>query len=155
MAYNFAMFETSPKKEQPKQQAAPEIKVAKASASKSGKPVMLVLVSAFVLAVFMLFVYNKAQLSELNLRIANETEALSQAQTINTALTAQLDRTVTLDNVEEYAQKELGMQKVNSAQEKYVEMNTGTMTEAAVNEDGNIFVSIQNWFDGVLEYLGF
>ena len=47
------------------------------------------------------------------------------------------------------------MQKINSAQERYVEMNTGTMTETASDTEENIFVVIQNWFGDVLEYLGF
>lgn len=47
------------------------------------------------------------------------------------------------------------MQKINASQERYVEMNTGTMTETAEKNGDNIFVDIQDWFNGILEYLGF
>ena len=82
-------------------------------------------------------------------------QTLQSAQNINTALNNQLSGSVSLDNVEQYAVNELGMQKISSAQEKYVEMNTGTMTETAKSDDDNVFVGIQNWFNGILEYLGF
>ena len=117
--------------------------------------VVLAVIAAVFLTVFVLFLYSKATLSELNLRIANETEALRSAQSINTALNNQLSGSVSLDNVEQYAVNNLGMQKINASQEKYVEMNTGTMTEKAGDENGNIFVGIRDWFNGILEYLGF
>lgn len=47
------------------------------------------------------------------------------------------------------------MQKVSASQERYVEMNTGNMTETAKNDNDNIFVTVQDWFNGILEYLGF
>ena len=102
-----------------------------------------------------MFLYSKATLSEVNLRISNETQALQSAQNINTALNNQLSGSVSLDNVEQYAVSKLGMQKINASQERYVEMNTGTMTESAEKNSDNIFVDIQNWFNGILEYLGF
>lgn len=133
----------------------PELKVATSSVAKAGKPVALVVIAAVTLTVFIMFLYSKATLSEVNLRISNETQALQSAQNINTALNNQLSGSVSLDNVEQYAVSKLGMQKINASQERYVEMNTGTMTESAEKNSDNIFVDIQNWFNGILEYLGF
>lgn len=155
-AYNFAMFETSPKKQQQQQTAkAPVMRVSRSSPAKSGRPFAVAIFCALTLAVMMMFIYNKAQISEINLRINSETAALEQAQSVNTELVAQLSGSVTLDTVEQYAASELKMQKINSSQEKYVEMSTGTMTEAAENDDDNILAAIQRWFDGIGEYLGF
>lgn len=156
-AYNFAMFEASPQKQEPKkvEVKAPELKVAKASAVKNGKPLVIVLMCSLVLAVFMMYIYNRAQVSEINLRISQEAQALEDAQTINTALNAQLSGSVTLDNVEQVAQQELKMQKVNASQEKYIEMSTGTLTEAAQDNENDIFATIQRWFQSITEYLGF
>ncbi len=154
-AYDLALFDTAQRKEQPQKAEKPELKMVESSAAKAGKPVALVLIAGLFLAVFIMFLYSKATLSELNLKINSETQALENAQSINTALTAQLSGSVSIENVEQYAQEELGMQKINSAQERYVEMNTGTMTETASDTEENIFVVIQNWFGDVLEYLGF
>ena len=112
-------------------------------------------IGAVFLAVFVMFLYSKAALSEVNLKISNETQALSDAQSINTALSNQPSGSVSLENVEQYAVNELGMQKVSASQERYVEMNTGNMTETAKNDNDNIFVTVQDWFNGILEYLGF
>lgn len=155
-AYDLSLFDTSAKrKEQQTPEKKPELKIATSSVAKAGKPVAVAVIAAVFLAVFIMFLYSKATLSEVNLRISNETQALQSAQNINTALNNQLSGSVSLDNVEQYAVNELGMQKISSAQEKYVEMNTGTMAETAKSDDDNIFVGIQNWFNGILEYLGF
>lgn len=154
-AYDMSLFDTSKRKEQQIPEKKPELKIAASSVAKAGKPVVVAVIAAVFLAVFVMFLYSKATLSEVNLRISNETQALQSAQNINTALNNQLSGSVSLDNVEQYAVNELGMQKISSAQEKYVEMNTGTMTETAKNDDDNVFVGIQNWFNGILEYLGF
>ena len=155
-AYDLSLFDTSAKrKEQQTPEKKPELRVATSSVAKAGKPVALVIIAAVTLTVFIMFLYSKATLSEINLRISNETQTLQSVQNINTALSNQLSGSVSLDNVEQYAVNELGMQKINASQERYVEMNTGTMTETAEKNGDNIFVDIQDWFNGILEYLGF
>lgn len=154
-AYDMSLFDTAKRKVQQTPEKKPELKVATSSVAKTGKPVVVAVIGAVFLAVFIMFLYSKATLSEVNLKISNETQALSDAQSINTALSNQLSGSVSLENVEQYAVSELGMQKVSASQERYVEMNTGTMTETAKNNDDNIFVVIQDWFNGILEYLGF
>lgn len=156
VAYDLSLFDTSAKrKEQQTPEKKPELRVATSSVAKAGKPVALVIIAAVTLTVFIMFLYSKATLSEINLRISNETQTLQSVQNINTALNNQLSGSVSLDNVEQYAVNELGMQKINASQERYVEMNTGTMTETAEKNGDNIFVDIQDWFNGILEYLGF
>ncbi|MFR4023940.1 MAG: hypothetical protein ACLTZI_13870 [[Eubacterium] siraeum] len=150
-----SLFDTSKEKEQQTPEKKPELKVATSSVAKSGRPVAVAVIGAVFLAVFVMFLYSKAALSEVNLKISNETQALSDAQSINTALSNQLSGSVSLENVEQYAVSELGMQKVSASQERYVEMNTGNMTETAKNDNDNIFVTVQDWFNGILEYLGF
>jgi len=148
-AYDMSLFDTSKRKEQQIPEKKPELKVATSSVAKSGRPVAVAVIGAVFLAVFVMFLYSKAALSEVNLKISNETQALSDAQS------NQLSGSVSLENVEQYAVSELGMQKVSASQERYVEMNTGNMTETAKNDNGNIFVAVQDWFNGILEYLGF
>lgn len=154
-AYDMSLFDTSKRKKQQTPEKKPELKVATSSVAKSGRPVAVAVIGAVFLAVFVMFLYSKAALSEVNLKISNETQALSDAQSINTALSNQLSGSVSLENVEQYAVSELGMQKVSASQERYVEMNTGNMTETAKNDNDNIFVTVQDWFNGILEYLGF
>ncbi len=158
-AYDLSLFDTAQRKErkpEPKpEEYKPELKMVQTSAAKVGRPIAVILTAGLFLAVFIMFLYSKAQLSEVNLKVSEETAAYESAQMLNGQLKSELNGSVSIDNVEEYALKELGMQKVNASQERYAEMNIGVMTETAESEDENIFVSIFNWFGGVLEYLGF
>lgn len=161
-AYDLSLFDTAQRKEHKTEQQIrqtekprPELKIAQASASKVGRPMVVILIAGLFLAVFTMFLYSKAQLSEINLKIAEETAEYESAQVLNGQLQNELNGLVSIDNVEDYALNQLGMQKINSSQERYIEMNTGVLTETAKTEDENIFVSIFNWFGDVLEYLGF
>ena len=117
-AYDMSLFDTAKRKEQQTPEKKPELKVATSSVAKTGKPVVVAVIGAVFLAVFIMFLYSKATLSEVNLKISNETQALSDAQSINTALSNQLSGSVSLENVEQYAVSELGMQKVSASQER-------------------------------------
>ncbi len=158
-AYDFSLFDTAQRKERPQkqeeEQPKPELKMVQASAAKAGRPIAVIFIAALFLAVFIMFLYSKAQLSEINLKVSEESAAYEQAQILNTQLQNELNGSVSIDNVEEYAVKQLGMQKVNNSQEKYVEMNTGAMTETAKEDDKNIFEVIFDWCSDALEYLGF
>ena len=79
-AYDLALFDTAQRKEQPQKAEKPELKMVESSAAKAGKPVALVLIAGLFLAVFIMFLYSKATLSELNLKINSETQALENAQ---------------------------------------------------------------------------
>lgn len=152
-AYDFALFETVEKeqeKEQPKIQMAVPV-----SAAKTGTAFRIIAVAAMMLTVCLLFLYSKVELSELTTKISDENTALRNAVSINSALTAELSGEVNLNNVDDYALKNLGLQKIQKSQEEYVNINTGTLTEVAENNDGDFFVGVKNWFEGILEYLGF
>ena len=154
-AYDFSLFDTSLRKPQVKTEEKPELEVVTVSASKKGKPVKIAVVAALFGILLMAFILCKAAISEANLNISLRQNVLQETQAINAGLVAELNGSVSLDQVEQYAVNELGMQKVVHAQEKYVEMDTGAMTENAEETNNNIFISISNWFNDVVEYLGF
>lgn len=113
----------------------------------------LVAVSCAAIVAFSIL-YSKVQLSDYTSMISETKTQLEQAERENLRLNAELDSMVTLDNVEQIASEELGLQKTENSQITFVSLNTEQMTEVA-EEDPNIFVSIQNWFYDILEYLGF
>ena len=83
-----------------------------------------------------------------------EKRIIEQMERDNIRLRSELDSMYTLDNVEQVASEELGLSKTQSSQITYITLNTEEMTEVA-QENTNIFVSIKNWFNDVLDYLGF
>ena len=106
------------------------------------------------MAVAFSILYSKLELSEYTSKISTIKTEIETAERENLRLNAELDSMVTLDNVEATASNELGLQKTQNSQITFVTLNTEQMTEVA-EESGNIFVSIQDWFYDVLEYLGF
>ena len=113
----------------------------------------LVAVSCAALVAFSIL-YSKVQLSEYTSMISETETQIEQAKRENARLSAELDSLVTLDNVEKIASEELGLQKTQNSQITFISLNTEEMTEVA-EENDNVFISIKNWFYGILEYLGF
>lgn len=153
-AYDFSLFDTSLRKPQVKTEEKPELQVVTVSAAKKGRPVVIAVVAALFGVLLMAFIFCKAAVSEANLNVSLRQNVLEETKAVNAALVAELNGSVSLEQVEQFATNELGMQKVVNAQEKYVEMNTGAMTESTEDTSGNIFVGISNWFQGIVEYLG-
>lgn len=85
--------------------------------------------------------------SEINSQIAQLTEE-------NARLQAQLETKTSLKNVEDYAENVLGLQKLDTAQMEYVELESTNVIRVVEKEDKGIFVSLKNWFFDTMEYIG-
>ncbi|MCL1822798.1 MAG: hypothetical protein FWG44_01220 [Oscillospiraceae bacterium] len=148
-AHDFSLFE---EREDKKIKMNPK-PLNKPAAARSGSVIktLLLAICAITLPVYLLV--SKVELSELSVKISEESMALEKAESENSRLQAELDNLVTVAKVEEYA-KELGMQKVATNQGKYVSLDTGGTTDIAeINDSPVVFVS--KWFANTLEFLGF
>ncbi|MCR4780474.1 MAG: hypothetical protein K5876_05190 [Ruminiclostridium sp.] len=161
LAYDLSLFDTDEdyeqrRKQREKQRAEREkIKISqKKSIGRNGSVVAVIAASVFCLAVAFSVLYSKLQISEYTAMISETKNEIEQTERENIRLRSELDSMYTLDNVEQVATQELGLQKTQSSQITYITMNTEEMTEVA-EENSNIFVSIQNWFYDILDYLGF
>lgn len=153
-AYDLALFDTTLRRPKEETTKAPELEVVTVSAAKKGNPVAIIIVAAMFTILFMAFIICKAALSEVNLNVSLRQNVLDETKATNTAITAELNGSVSLEQVEQYAVDELGMQKVVHAQEQYVEMDTGAMTEKTEDNDGGFLFGIGEWINGIVEYLG-
>lgn len=161
LAYDLSLFDTDEeyeqrRREREKQRAEREkIKISqKKSIGRNGSVVAVIAASVFCLAVAFSVLYSKLQISEYTTMISETKNEIEQMERDNIRLRSELDSMYTLDNVEQVASQELGLQKTQSSQITYITMNTEEMTEVA-EENTNIFVSIKNWFYDILDYLGF
>lgn len=161
LAYDLSLFDTDEelerrRREREKQKAERDkIKITeKKSIGRNGSVAAVVIVVAFALTVAFSVLYCKLQISDYTSMISDAKSDIEQMERENIRLHAELDSMYTLDNVEKAASEELGLQKTQGSQITYITMNTEEMTEVA-EENNNIFVSIQNWFNSILEYLGF
>ena len=98
--------------------------------------------------------YSKVQISDYTSKISETKNEIELAERENVRLNSELDSMYTLDNVESIASQDLGLQKTQNSQITFITLNTEEMTEVA-ESDPNIFVSIQKWFNSILDYLGF
>jgi len=149
-AYDIAMFEEREKEEQPKIKRAAKTD----SASRRGNAFKIIIMAVCAVMLPIYFLASKVELSELTGKINSAQAELEQAQSENLRLQAELDNIVTLSRVEEFAQNELGMQRITTAQGTHISLNTGGTTEIAQDLDDPVTI-ISQWFSNVLEYLGF
>ena len=156
LAYDLSLFDTDEELERKKAQKRREKSqlqiTAKKAVGRNGNAFAAMVAIAFAAIVAFSVLYSKVQLSDYTGMISETKTQIEQAERENLQLRAELDSMVTLDNVEKIASEELGLQKTQRSQITYVTLNTEEMTEVA-EESKDIFVSIQNWFKNVLEYL--
>ena len=161
LAYDLSLFETDEdlerkKRERQKQrEEQAKIKISdKKSIGRNGSVLAAITIVAFAAAIAFVLLTSKEQISDYTSKISETKNEIELAERENVRLNSELDSMYTLDNVENIASQELGLQKTQSSQITFITLNTEDMTEVA-ESDPNIFVSIQNWFNGILDYLGF
>lgn len=106
------------------------------------------------LALLCSFVFGQVELSEVYSEQSSLSKQLEKLQDENMSLESELESKTGLTQVEEYAEKNLGLQKLDKSQIEYVEVKNDSVAEVVETEDDNIFVSIKKWFRSVLEYFG-
>ena len=121
---------------------------------KNAASVRIIIAAVMALALFSVIIYGKVELSKLYSEKAQMEEQLMILNNENISLESELAQQTGLTKVEEYAENKLGLQKLDKSQIEYVEVEETTSAKAVEDPDSNVFVRIQEWFNGVLEYLG-
>lgn len=116
--------------------------------------IKIIAAAAVVLLLFSAMTYGKVELSKLYSENADLESELSVLNNENISLESELAQKTGLTKVEDYAENQLGLQKLDKSQIEYVEIEEQTTAQAVAEDDDNIFVKIKNWFDSALEYLG-
>lgn len=108
-----------------------------------------------VLLVAGLMVHSYMMVTELTTEIASQRSALSELESINTALVTKQEYNMSSEAIETYATEQLGMIKLDNSQIEYVEMSNPDKVEVSNASKGiaNVFDSLIQSFSAVLEYL--
>lgn len=161
LAYDLTLFETDEdlerRKRDRKKQREEQAKInitQKKSVGRNGSAVAAIALVAFAAVIAFSLLYSKVQISDYTSKISETKNEIELAERENVRLNSELDSMYTLDNVESIASQDLGLQKTQNSQITFITLNTEEMTEVA-ESDPNIFVSIQKWFNSILDYLGF
>lgn len=144
--------------QQPKQQEElrqPKIvKVPKAKPVKRTSPVKVLACMAVVLVMASSIMYSRAQLTELSAQVTSASKKLDELESENVRLTTELEKQLSLKNVEEYAATELGLEKLDPAQVEYVTLTEGNRVEVKEETEPSVWQKIKNIFVDMMEYIG-
>lgn len=154
-AYDISLFETGndstarklkrvPKKPKTKVVKLPKRKIEQVRRRRHN-PVKLIAgftLSAIVVAVVAVIIYGQAELTELNQKIKDAQETLSDSQSTYTQMQMNVDAKYTTAIVDDYAQNKLGMSKATNGQKELIELSDGDEAEVIVDTEKSLFDKI-------------
>ena len=150
VAYDLSRFaETTPVREPVKVvKAAPNVR----TAEDRKFAVQLVVLCIAVISLAVYTVYSNLQLTKVKSQITNRSAELVEIQSENIYLDYQIESFISYKSAEKYAQDELGLIKINSAQVEYVNLEDKNMivTEEPVKNDRSMFAflgTVIEWFN--------
>ena len=151
LAYNFDLEELK------EQQSEPRRKIAHESGTKTFDRVIVArFIAIFILAGVLLaaIMYGRVELTELYSRQSQLQAELEQYENENKSLESELAQKTGLTKVENYAENELGLQKLNKSQIEYIRVKKQAVSEPVQQQDENVFMKIKKAVGDLLEYLG-
>ena len=148
-AYDLRKFETVP--------STPRIRVVKTGKELRARAdrqfvIQLVLLAVVVVVLAVYTVYSNLLLTKVKAQITNRSAELVEIQSENIYLDYQIESFISYKSAEEYAQNELGLIKLDSAQIEYVNLENDNVivTEDPVTNDRSMFAfltTVMDWFN--------
>lgn len=150
LAYDYSIYENLPQKEPEKR-----IQVKKNPSRLEPASIMKSLcIAAAALFLLSAIIYGKLEISKLYAQSSKLDQQINVIVNENAKYQTDIESKTSVKAVEEYAEKTLGLQKLDRTQIEYIELQKDNIIEVVDQKDKNIFVSIKDWFKGVLEYIG-
>lgn len=127
----------------------PEIQMSKTEA-RSGSVFKIIFVSLLAAALLGSVIYSLDKRNTAYNKVSTLQEKLDSVAAENVRLQSELDGKMSAKSIEEYA-KSLGMEKIDSTQIKYIQIQTGDVVTIPEQEKG-IIAKIKSFFDKCVEY---
>lgn len=151
LAYDYSVYdEKEPDPEREKRAAA----VKEPAAHKKVSIIKSLIAAALLMGILFAMIYGRVELTSLYSQQSDLETELSRLTNDNISLESELAKKTGLTKIEDYAENQLGLKKLDHSQISFVEIPREKVAEAADSGDDNLFVSIKRWFNGVLEYIG-
>ena len=126
-----------------------EIRMTKNEA-RSGSLLMIIFVSVLAAALLGSVIYSLDKRNTMYNRVFAMNEKLESAAAENVRLQSELEGKVSAKRIEEYA-KSLGMEKINSSQIYYIQIQTDDVVTIPEQKKG-LISKIKSFFDKCVEY---
>lgn len=135
------------RKDQPEHK--PDIKVRHTEARR-GSVLQIILISVAAVIVLGSVIYTLDRRNTVYNKVSALNRQLNLAEAENVRLQSELESKMSAKNVEDYAE-EVGMQKIDSSQIKYIKIQTNDVVNIPKQEEG-IPAKIKGFFDRCVEY---
>lgn len=143
LAYDYSRFEEqSPKKKPQIETVSKPKRVAKRVSVARACVYMFI-----AIGMMSLLLYGRAQQTELEQEYKVITAQVNDAKSENTRLQMKLESKLSLNNIEQIAQGQLGLTKLDQSQVEYINFNTEDKAE--VLKEKTLWSSITSWFEGL------
>ena len=149
LAYDLSRYEyQSPKEKEIVKPIINAKKVIQKSAS-APKTIAAILTAGLLMCCIL---YGKVEASNIQNEISDKTKQVDLLYSENVRMQSEIEGRTSLKNVEYYAEKVLGLKKLDKSQIEYVQLQTDNIVEIP-HADANFFVKIKNKFFEIVEYL--
>lgn len=111
-----------------------------------------VIFALVALAMFWLVIDSYVSLNSMYSKVSKAQSQLTELKSENVRLESKLQSQVSVRNVEEYAENILGMERLDSSQIKYVQIQDKDVVTLPASKE-NFFVSLKIRFGEFIEYL--
>ncbi len=148
LAYDFSRYDEQREREAQRRPRPVPLPAKKETGVKS--TVGVVAAVMLCLGAFIGAVYSNSQISSVHAEIVDAKEELEDLRQENRRMMTALEEKSSQKAVEEYAEKVLGMQKLERSQTEYVNIESGNHVEIS-GAGSNIFEKISDTVDGWFE----
>ncbi len=157
-AYDFELFEPKRKQEPQEQQKSNIIRLPQEELERNRRPkhrslkvFSMCLFLTVMLGIVGTFIYGQVRLSELTNEINLSTTELAEQQSLYTQLKMKSQAKLSLQTVEEYAETQLGMRKIEQNQVEYISLSQGDKCQVLEGgQSGNWLTSAWNFIEQLL-----
>ena len=129
---------------------APQISM-KRTQAKSGSVMFIIITSIMAMTMVGTVVVRMNIRNTLYNTVAEKQEELSHYEAENVRLQSELESRASAKNVEDYAENELGMQKIDSSQIRYIRIQTDDVVNIPEQDQG-LLSKVESFFDRCVEY---
>ncbi len=156
MAQSNLAYQTAPEYEESpaKQLSKEQIKRIKSNTAvrKRAVPLKVVALSAAVCALLCFMIAGKLREADLYNELSTTTAQLELINSENVKMQSEIQSMTSKQNVENYAEDVLGLEKIDSSQIEYISVQQDAVLQTT-EEKSNIFVKIKDKFDDFAEYI--
>lgn len=152
LAYDFERFETSRRVPESKPKLRVVEKKRHARQTRAFVAKMSLCISIFFVGILGI-IFSQVAITEVTMKITESTQALELLQSDYRTLSAELESSMALNNIESVVTREMGMSKLREDQVTYVSFSDGDSVDEVEDYNTSLLDQLKAAFSTLMEYL--